>query len=294
MSPCRPALLHVAVVSVIVSFSGGDGVGCVVVHTQQLCRWLSGTSAFSFHKIFESFLPTYPFITLFLEILSWTESPPPAIHVSHAWTFVANELICPTFVVATIGRNKQLRSITLLYSPCWLLKCVERFELVPEETRSDALRKFVGEQAKALPADDDNGGGLKRGFLIQPIGAVLKFIHSDDPDDKTGPKFEATFEVSRHRSPWLCGVALRQEERCGVLVCFPVSYSGAERALSLEENHHPRSFVLESSLDFDATRKYVSSHGDFPAFVARCVMMERDAYLSARGFSPGMIPTNKP
>lgn len=41
----------------------------------------------------------------------------------------------------------------------------------------------------------DNGGGLERGDLIRPTGALLKFIHSDDPDDKTGPMFEASFEV---------------------------------------------------------------------------------------------------
>lgn len=42
----------------------------------------------------------------------------------------------------------------------------------------------------------DNGGGLERGDLIRPIGAVLKFIHCDHADDVTGPKFEASFEVS--------------------------------------------------------------------------------------------------
>ena len=42
----------------------------------------------------------------------------------------------------------------------------------------------------------DNGGGLERGDLIRPIGAVLKFIHCDHADDVTGPNFEASFEVS--------------------------------------------------------------------------------------------------
>jgi len=69
-----------------------------------------------------------------------------------------------------------------------------RFELIPAERRSAALRGFVAEQAVA-PAGE-NGGGLERGDLIRPTGAVLKFIHSDDPADKTGPKFEASFEVA--------------------------------------------------------------------------------------------------
>ncbi len=68
-----------------------------------------------------------------------------------------------------------------------------RFELIPTERRSAALGGFVAEQAVA-PAGE-NGGGLERGDLIRPTGAVLKFIHSDDPDDKAGPKFEASFEV---------------------------------------------------------------------------------------------------
>lgn len=60
--------------------------------------------------------------------------------------------------------------------------------------RSEALRKFVTEQAVS-PAGE-TGGGLERGDLIRPTGAVLKFIHNDDPDDKEGPMFEALFEVS--------------------------------------------------------------------------------------------------
>lgn len=68
-----------------------------------------------------------------------------------------------------------------------------RYELIPAQFRSDALRRFVAEQAVAPPGD--NGGGLERGDLIRPIGAVLKVIHCDHPDDKTGPKLEASFEV---------------------------------------------------------------------------------------------------
>ena len=52
---------------------------------------------------------------------------------------------------------------------------------------------FVAKQAVA-PAGE-LGGGLERGDIIRPTGAVLMFIHSDNPDDKTGPKFEASFEV---------------------------------------------------------------------------------------------------
>lgn len=77
--------------------------------------------------------------------------------------------------------------------PLLLLDGKLRFELIPPEKRSAALRRFVAEQAVAPPGDD--GGGLKRGDLIRPTGAVLKFIHSDDPEDKAGPKFEASFEV---------------------------------------------------------------------------------------------------
>lgn len=68
-----------------------------------------------------------------------------------------------------------------------------RFGLVPPEMRSAALRRFVSDQSVTPPGD--NGGGLERGDLIRPTGAVLKFIHSDNPEDKTGPKFEASFEV---------------------------------------------------------------------------------------------------
>lgn len=69
-----------------------------------------------------------------------------------------------------------------------------RYELVPPDLRSEALRRFVAEQA-VVPAGK-TGGGLERGDLIRPIGAVLKFIHCDHPEDLTGPKFEASFEVS--------------------------------------------------------------------------------------------------
>lgn len=70
-----------------------------------------------------------------------------------------------------------------------------RYELIPPDLRSAALRRFVAEQAAVPPGD--NGGGLERGDLIRPIGAVLKFIHCDHAEDKTGPKFEASFEVRR-------------------------------------------------------------------------------------------------
>ena len=43
---------------------------------------------------------------------------------------------------------------------------------------------------------DSTGGGLERGDLIRPTGAVLKFIHCDHTEDVIGPKFEASFEVS--------------------------------------------------------------------------------------------------
>lgn len=65
--------------------------------------------------------------------------------------------------------------------------------MVPPDLRSDALRRFVAEQA-AVPAGR-TGGGLERGDLIRPIGSVLKFIHCDHSEDKTGPKFEASLEV---------------------------------------------------------------------------------------------------
>lgn len=71
----------------------------------------------------------------------------------------------------------------------------QRYELIAKEIRSDALRRFVAEQAKAHPGK--NGGGLERGDLIRPTGALLKFVHCDHPDDKTGPKFEASFEVNQ-------------------------------------------------------------------------------------------------
>ena len=69
-----------------------------------------------------------------------------------------------------------------------------RYELIPPTLRSAALRKFVAEQA-ATP-NGEYGGGLERGHLIRPIGAVLKLIHCDHAEDKTGPKFEASFEVN--------------------------------------------------------------------------------------------------
>lgn len=53
-----------------------------------------------------------------------------------------------------------------------------------------------------MPPPGDNGGGLERGDLIRPIGAVLKFIHCDHAEDKTGPKFEASFEVTAENSGW--------------------------------------------------------------------------------------------
>lgn len=68
-----------------------------------------------------------------------------------------------------------------------------RYELLPSNYRFDALRAFVAEQ-EPVSAEDD-GGGLERGYLVQPTRAVLKFIHNDDPDDKVGPKFEAIFKV---------------------------------------------------------------------------------------------------
>lgn len=55
------------------------------------------------------------------------------------------------------------------------------------------MKKFVAEQAVAPEGMD--GGGLARGDLMRPTSAVLKVIHSDDPDDKKGPMFEASFEV---------------------------------------------------------------------------------------------------
>ena len=55
------------------------------------------------------------------------------------------------------------------------------------------MSDFVSKQAVAPMGD--HGGGLERGDIIRPTGAVLMFIHRDDPDDKTGPKFEASFEV---------------------------------------------------------------------------------------------------
>eukprot|EP00903_Cladosiphon_okamuranus_P017946 g16513.t1 len=79
------------------------------------------------------------------------------------------------------------------FSVYWRVDDKERFELVPPEMRSTALRRFVEEQAVA-PSEDD-GGRLKRGDLIRPTGAVLRFTHSDDPEDKAGPKFEASFEM---------------------------------------------------------------------------------------------------
>lgn len=97
--------------------------------------------------------------------------------------------------------------------------------------RSAALRKFVAEQALAPPGE--NGGGLERGDLIRPTGAVLKFIHSDDPEDKNGPKFEASFEVrgSRGNKRWggeressgSRGV-LALEACCLFWVCVPVVF----------------------------------------------------------------------
>lgn len=71
----------------------------------------------------------------------------------------------------------------------------------------------------------ENGGGLERGDLIRPTGAVLKFIHSDDPADKTGPKFEASFEVGDENraegsGDWM-GATLTERGRGG-LFCSPV------------------------------------------------------------------------
>ena len=56
------------------------------------------------------------------------------------------------------------------------------------------MSDFVAEQAVA-PAGE-HWGGLERGDIIRPTGAVLMFIHNDDPDDTTGPKFEVSFEAS--------------------------------------------------------------------------------------------------
>ena len=72
----------------------------------------------------------------------------------------------------------------------------ERFELLPAESRSAALRGFVAEQA-SYPREvgDDNGGGLELGHVIRPTGAVLRVIHSDNPEDTKGPVVEASFEV---------------------------------------------------------------------------------------------------
>lgn len=66
----------------------------------------------------------------------------------------------------------------------------------------------------------DNGGGLERGDLIRPTGAVLKVIHSDDPEDKAGPKFEASFEVrgTAIGKEWGREVLLRHS--VGVLTCL--------------------------------------------------------------------------
>lgn len=55
------------------------------------------------------------------------------------------------------------------------------------------MSDFVARQAVA-PAGEC-GGGLERGDIVRPTGAVLMFIHRDEPDDKTGPTFEASFEV---------------------------------------------------------------------------------------------------
>lgn len=87
-----------------------------------------------------------------------------------------------------------------------------RYQLIPEQFRSDALRRFVAEQAVAPPGD--NGEGLARGDLIRPIGAVLKVIHCDHPDDKTGPKLEASFEVGGCRRRGLYG---EREMLCSLL-----------------------------------------------------------------------------
>eukprot|EP00752_Nemacystus_decipiens_P006311 g5691.t1 len=103
----------------------------------------------------------------------------------------------PQFVDRT-GKGGQQSKVHKLarvegFSVYWRVDDHERFELIAPEMRSAALRRFVAEQAVA--PSGDNGGGLERGDLIRPTGAVLKFIHSDDPDDKTGPKFEASFEM---------------------------------------------------------------------------------------------------
>ena len=70
-----------------------------------------------------------------------------------------------------------------------------RFELIGAEDRIAAMTRFVAEQSVA--PGGEHGGGLERGDLVRPTGAVLMFIHSDDPADKTGPKIEASFEVTQ-------------------------------------------------------------------------------------------------
>lgn len=74
---------------------------------------------------------------------------------------------------------------------------------------------------QAVAPAGDSGGGLERGDLIRPTGAVLKVIHSDDPDDKTGPKFEASFEVNRFLvGVVICGIALLGDPGSGVGSCL--------------------------------------------------------------------------
>lgn len=65
------------------------------------------------------------------------------------------------------------------------------------------MRAFVGDQA-VIP-EGDNGGGLERGDILRPTRAVLKFIHNDDPNDSSGPMFEAFFEVNWQHACSVCG-----------------------------------------------------------------------------------------
>ncbi|CAM9605272.1 unnamed protein product, partial [Scytosiphon promiscuus] len=103
----------------------------------------------------------------------------------------------PQFIDRTGGQSWHTRVHKLAritgFSVYWRVDDKERYELIPKEIRSDALRRLVAEQARA--PSGKNGGGLDRGDLIRPTGALLKFIHCDHPDDKTGPKFEASFEM---------------------------------------------------------------------------------------------------
>ena len=73
----------------------------------------------------------------------------------------------------------------------------DRFADVIPERRSSALRDFIKDQADVSSGEE---GGLAHGHLIRPTGAVLKLIHSDDPQDTKGPMFEVSFEVKLFRA----------------------------------------------------------------------------------------------